>query len=389
MPTSDVRQFLLTCAAGDVAAVDAALAADPGLVSARGPDDRTALHVAVRHPEVVRRLLAHGADVNARERGDNVTPLHLAAAQGAVESVRALLDAGADVDGAGDLHEGGVIGWAVGSHDTTLIDMLLERGARHHVFSAMALRDRALVRQLVQADPAAVHRRRSRFENRQTPVHASFAAPDGVGHLAGTPDYEMLALLISLGADVDAPDDRGRTPLDVAMLRGDVAAMRLLHAAGARQSDDPSGNDGPSGLGAKADTVSSGEPMFSTNDMRGLVRWYEALGFRLTAAHEDDGELTFARLSLGACAFGLTPGDPGTSRVSLWVMTSDVRGLYALARSLQLAAAARALGADDVMQFPFDEDLYEPFYGGQQFSIRDPAGRQVVFYQSAASAPTP
>ena len=385
---SDVRQFLLTCAAGDVAALDAALAADPGLASARDPEDRTGLHLAVRHPEVVRRLLSHGADVNARERGDNVTPLHLAAAHGVLESVRALLDAGADVNGAGDLHEGGVIGWAVGSRNTPVIDLLLERGARHHVFSAMALRDRALVRQVVEADPAALQRRRSRFENRQTPVHASFAAPDGAGYLAGTPDYEMLALLVSLGADVDAPDDRGRTPLDVAMLRGDVAAMRLLSAAGARRSDDSLRVDGPPGLGAGAGTVLSGEPMFAANDMRSLVRWYEALGFTLTAAYEDDGELNFARLALGACAFGLTPGDPGPSRVSLWVMTSDARGLYALARSLQLDAAARALSADDVMQFPFDEDLYEPFYGGQQFSIRDPAGRPVVFYQPAHGGDT-
>ena len=31
----------------------------------------------------------------------------------------------------------------------------------------------------------------------------------------------MLALLIELGADVEADDDKGRTPLAVAMLRGD------------------------------------------------------------------------------------------------------------------------------------------------------------------------
>ena len=71
------------------------------------------------------------------------------------------------------------------------------------------------------------------FENRQTAVHAAFAAADGLGYLAGTPDHEMLALLIELGADVNATDDKGRTPLDVAMLRGDHVAMRMLVAAGA------------------------------------------------------------------------------------------------------------------------------------------------------------
>jgi ankyrin repeat protein len=42
----------------------------------------------------------------------------------------------------------------------------------------------------------------------------------------------MLALLIELGADLEATDDKSRTPLAVAMLRGDREAMRILKAAG-------------------------------------------------------------------------------------------------------------------------------------------------------------
>ena len=202
-------------------------------MSARDEGGRTGLHLAMRHPEAVQLLLSHGADPNARENGDNVTPLHLAAAHGLLESVRILLDAGADVHGRGDLHEGDVIGWAAGSRNQPVIDLLLERGARHHVFSAMALGDPALVRRVVADDPAALRRRRSRFENGQTAVHAAFAPADGIGFLCGKPDHDMLALLIELGADVHAADDRGRTPLTLAMLRGDHVAMRLLVAAGA------------------------------------------------------------------------------------------------------------------------------------------------------------
>jgi hypothetical protein len=29
----------------------------------------------------------------------------------------------------------------------------------------------------------------------------------------------------------------------------------------------------------------------------------------------------------------------------------------------------------------FDEDLYGPFYGGRQFSVRDPNGCSLIFYQ--------
>jgi hypothetical protein len=28
----------------------------------------------------------------------------------------------------------------------------------------------------------------------------------------------------------------------------------------------------------------------------------------------------------------------------------------------------------------FDEELYDPFYGGRQFSLRDPNGYGLVFY---------
>ncbi len=72
------------------------------------------MHEAAKRGDLdaVRLLLEHGADPNAREPGDNTTPLHWAAAHGHVDVVRALLDAGADVHGLGDLHEGDVIGWA-------------------------------------------------------------------------------------------------------------------------------------------------------------------------------------------------------------------------------------------------------------------------------------
>jgi hypothetical protein len=56
-----------------------------------------------------------------------------------------------------------------------IINLLLERGARHHIFSAMALRDRDLVQKLVEDNPDCLLRRRSRFENTQTPVHAAMA----------------------------------------------------------------------------------------------------------------------------------------------------------------------------------------------------------------------
>lgn len=378
MPRSE---FLQACARGDVATVRACLVADPALAGARDDDERTGLHLAARHPDVLRVLLMHGVDPNARERDDNATPLHLAAANGQLESVQVLIDGGADVHGAGDLHDGDVIGWAAGSGNRALVDLLVARGARHHVFSAMALRDADLVRQVVADDPRALQRRRSRFENHHTPVHAAFAAADGIGLLAGSPDYDMLALLIELGADVDAPDDRGRTPLDVAFLRGDVTAMRMLSAAGARASEGAVRSDVAGDLAALSGTVVSSEPTFSVDDARATIDWYRSLGFTLVDAYEDDGAVVFARLQYGQCHFALSRDGRRPANVSLWVMTTAVDAIYELVKARQLGAARAAMAGLADASVPFEEDLYTPFYGGRQFSVRDPNGVVVVFYQ--------
>ncbi len=60
----------------------------------------TALHRAAVKADVkeVERLLASGADVDARTRGDRSTPLHFGSNHGDLEIVRALLRHGADID---------------------------------------------------------------------------------------------------------------------------------------------------------------------------------------------------------------------------------------------------------------------------------------------------
>jgi ankyrin repeat protein len=370
------------CTSGDVAALRDLLAADPSLARARLGGGSTALHLAARHPEAVRLLIESGADPNARDLADNATPLHVAAANRSLGSVRLLLDAGADPRGQGDVHDGEVIGWASCGGNDAVIQLLLERGAKHHIFSAMARRDRELVERLVGEDPDALRRRRSRFEGGQSAVHAAFAPPDGLGQLAGTPDYEMLQLLIDLGADVEARDDKGRTPMDLAMLRGDREAMRLLKAAGARGPD--SGHDEPAApLSAGASSIRKGEPMFGVRDMRATIAWYEAIGFTVSDRYEAGGELMVARVSFGRCSFRLTPGgNPGPRDVSLWFYTDRVEALYRAFRQRQIGAARRALeGAGSEPDVRFAEDLDSPFYGGSQFSIEDINGLTLIFWQ--------
>jgi ankyrin repeat protein/catechol 2,3-dioxygenase-like lactoylglutathione lyase family enzyme len=379
----NVAEFMRACTAGDVEALRKLLKTNPGLARERVAAGGTGLHLAVRHPDALRLLLEHGADPNVRDTGDNASPLHFAAANGELESVRILLDAGADVHGTGDLHKSDVIGWAARMGNENVIDLLLERGARHHIFSAMALGDRSLVGQLIEEDPDALLRRRSRFESGQTPLHAAFAPPDGLGFLSGKPDYAMLQLLIELGADLDATDGKGRTPLAVAMLRGDREAVRLLKAAGAVEPGNIQTVDLAKQMAALAGSVKQSDPMFFVSDMRATVRWYESIGFIVLDRYEDGGELMFARLAFGKGEFSLSPGgQPGPRNVRLWFYTDRVQDLYQLLKDRQLRVARGILtSSSDEPEVRFEEDLYVPFYGGRQFSIQDNNGLTLIFWQ--------
>jgi hypothetical protein len=152
--------------------------------------------------------------------------------------------------------------------------------------------------------------------------------------------------------------------------------MRLLQAAGARAPRPDAGNDPgvDAVIASLAGAVKKSVAMFSVGDLRATVLWYESIGFTVHDRYEDGGELTFARLSLGAGELTLTPGgNPGPRDVSLWFFTDRVEEIYQRLKTRQLRSA-------DVR---FDEDLYEPFYGGRQFSVRDPNGLSLIFWQPA------
>jgi len=265
-----------------------------------------------------------------------------------------------------------------------VVALLLERGARHHIFSAIGMGDLDLVQSLVEENPEALSRRRSRFEQHQTPLHFALAAPDG---LKTKPrQYEMADLLIELGADVDAEDDRGRTPLAIAMLHGDVEAMRRLKAAGAKEP----GPIDRSGVEQRIDALRASmtrqlTPMLCVDDVDATVAWYRSLGFTLHAYVPDVGPMDWAEMSFGKIWFMVQSrvGRP-RNQIALWFSTNRIEELYELFKSRQLEAAKAAMAGDQSPQqgIQFYEDLYEPHYGGRQFSIADVNGFELVF-QSA------
>jgi hypothetical protein len=167
--------------------------------------------------------------VNLRDRSDRATALHWAAQAGHLAVVRRLIEAGADIHGEGDEHQAGVLGWATCLRPVQrdVAELLIERGARPTIFAAVALERPDLVRQLIADDPKWLSARMSLFEHRRTALHLAV--------LRNLP--EMVALLLELGADPSAPDDRGNTPLNYASARVDERIAARLIAAGAQPSE--------------------------------------------------------------------------------------------------------------------------------------------------------
>lgn len=211
----------------DVATIAAALDRDPASLAVRDePYAWTLLHHAAHggHLAVVDLLLARGVDVNALENGDHTTALHWAAAAGHADVVRRLLDAGVDPVGHGDEHELDAIGWASCWDGTNtdghraVVALLVERGARHHIFSAIAMNLSDEVRRIAVENPGALERKMSQFEDFRLPLH--FAV-----HMNR---LGMVALLVELGADPRGKDGSGYTAPAYATVAG---ADRPLHEA--------------------------------------------------------------------------------------------------------------------------------------------------------------
>ncbi|HEX9943166.1 MAG TPA: ankyrin repeat domain-containing protein [Thermoanaerobaculia bacterium] len=125
----EVQESALLQAAqnGDAAAVEARLGEDTE-ADARDSESNTPL-MLTRDPEIARRLIAAGADVNARNRSGS-TPLIEAAKNGATEVARLLVRTGADLEARDTQWNMAPLAWALHSEQPDVAQVLRNAGAK-------------------------------------------------------------------------------------------------------------------------------------------------------------------------------------------------------------------------------------------------------------------
>jgi uncharacterized protein len=239
---------LMTAARVGAVAVVEALLARGASVGAKEPDqNQTALMWAVseKHPDIVKRLIASGADVRARTKG-GFSPILFAARSGDLESARHLFAAGADVNDAGADGTSALVVAVVRGHATLAIE-LLDRGADPNADAA---------------GYTALHWASGTWETELTGpngiVTQAAVDNDEWSALAGvrTGKLALVQALLAHGANPNAELTRlpprvgytqlqieqrvigvnpysGATPFLLAAMAGDMAVMRALVAGGA------------------------------------------------------------------------------------------------------------------------------------------------------------
>ena len=216
---------------GDLARLNALLDAHPELIDERGGEGvRTPLHQAVfgNSEPAVKLLLERGANPNIRCEGDNAYPLHFAVEKHRLPIIRLLVEHGADTIGEGDYHELGVIGWATAwdyiQPNPEIIAYLLAHGARHNIFSAVAMGEAEVIRDLVARTPNDLERRMNGTRMRSMPLHLAVIKNQPAS----------VATLLDLGANTESLDEAGFSALDLAALEGRHDLAQVLLERGAK-----------------------------------------------------------------------------------------------------------------------------------------------------------
>lgn len=194
------------------------------------------LHAAAHNGNVakIHKLLSQKHKINARDPYGR-TPLMVATFAGKLDAVAALIDAGADTDLLeNDKYDALTIAAVDGN--TKMVELLIDKGAKTglttSVYDGTALIAAAhlghvgVVTALVAGGAPLDHVNNLKW----TALIESIVLGDG-----GKNHTQVLATLVTAGANVNLADGHGRTPLALAKARGYSAMIEILIAAGAKE----------------------------------------------------------------------------------------------------------------------------------------------------------
>ena len=185
-------------------------------VHVRGESGWLPLHTACAtgRMDIVQWLMNHGVDVNAQSNS-GWTPLHAAAYHPQLEPIQVLLEHGANINARTDL---GCV-------------------PLHHVASSSENKPHLESMQILfdYGSDANI-----RDNAGLTALHHSSYWERGDGGIASWGTVEATRLLLKHGANIDAEDNKGRTPLQLALAHGREEIATFLSGYGATQSDQPS-----------------------------------------------------------------------------------------------------------------------------------------------------
>jgi len=196
-------------------------------VNAKDEDGRTPLHRAVQkdHKDVAEFLIARGADMSARDENGQAS-LYWAAYYGHMDIAKLLIVKGADVnvkadDGITPLY------CAVGYGHEEVAELLRKHGGNmgSEIFDAVVQGEIDKVESLLAQNPELVNFKDSSWK--WTPLF--WAAVTGHKNIA--------EFLIDKGADINAKNARGDTPLDIAIKNDHKELTDLLRRHGAVEKD--------------------------------------------------------------------------------------------------------------------------------------------------------
>jgi WD40 repeat protein/ankyrin repeat protein len=182
------------------------------------------LHAAIAngHLEVVRLLLDAGADPN---RTSYWRPaLHVAAERGRLELVKELITRGADPNVRG-AYQRTLVQAAAFNRNREIVEWLASQGIEVDLFSAAAIGDMRRAEQIVAAEPKAVS---ERLPDGRTPLHMAVEA----GQQA------MVQYLLDHGADANARNQEFETPLDKAVATQEIEALLTAHGGKKTERDE-------------------------------------------------------------------------------------------------------------------------------------------------------